>query len=67
MDKGKEKANTVEGTLDPPDSTNVVCEHVPKSLIHHIHAYSSSEQNDSGRDTLIIDSSASLHMVPHWS
>ena len=43
MEKGKEKANTAEGTLDPPDFANVVREHVPKSLIHHIHAYSSSE------------------------
>jgi len=67
MDKGKEKANTAEGTLDPSDSANVVCEHVPKSLIHRIHAYSLSEQNDSGRDTLIIDSGTSSPMVPHRS
>jgi len=67
MDKGKEKANTAKGTPDPLDSANVVCEHVPKSLIHRIHAYSSSEQNNSGRDTLIIDSGASSHMVPHRS
>ena len=67
MEKGKEKANTAEGTPDPLDSTNVVREHVPKSLIHCIHAYSLSEQNNSGRSTLIIDSGASSHMVPHQS
>ena len=33
----------------------------------HVHAYLSSEPKDSGRNTLIIDSGASSHMVPHHS
>jgi len=41
--------------------------YIPKSLIHCIHAYSLSSQNNSGRGTLIINSSASSHIVPHWS
>ena len=43
---------------DVPDSANVVDENVSESLTQHIHAYLSSEQSNSGRNTFIIDSGA---------
>ena len=42
-------------------------EHVSRSVMKRVHAYLSSEPKDSGRNTLIIDSGASSHMVPHCS
>jgi hypothetical protein len=69
LEKGKDKANAVEGTPDPPDSANIANEHVShsESAMQRIHAYLSSQSEDSGRNTLIIDSGASSHIVPHRS
>ena len=66
-EKGKDKANATEGTPDPPDTVNMASEHVSWSVMKHVHAYLSLEPKDSGRNTLIIDSGASSHMVPHHS
>ena len=60
-DKERQRANPAKGVLsilDILDSTNVVDENVSESLTKCIHAYSLSEQSDSGRNTLIIDSEA---------
>ena len=69
LEKGKDKANIVEGTPDPPESANIANERVShsKSAMQHIHAYLSSQSEDSGSNTLIIDSGASSHIVPHSS
>jgi hypothetical protein len=69
LEKGKDKANAVEGTPDPLDSANIANERVShsESAMQHIHAYLSSQSEDSGRNTLIIDSGASSHIVPHRS
>ena len=66
-EKGKNKVNAAEGTPDPPDTANMASEHVSQSVMKHVHAYLSLEPKDSGRNTLIIDSGASSHMVPHHS
>ena len=69
LEKGKDKVNIVEGTLDPPESANIANECVShyESAMQHIHAYLSSQFEDSGSNTLIIDSGASSHIVSHHS
>ena len=59
--------NAAEGTPDPPYMENMASEHVSWSVMKHVHAYLLSEPKDSGRNTLIINSGASSHMVPHCS
>ena len=66
-EKGKDKVNASEGTPDPPDTVNMASEHVSRSVMKCVYAYLSSEPKDSGRNTLIIDSGASSHIVPHHS
>ena len=66
-EKGKDKVNAAEGTPDPPDMVNMASEHVSRSVMKCVHAYLSLEPKDSGRNTLIINSGASSHMVPHHS
>ena len=70
-DKDKDKANVSE---DPPEwnsrtseHVNIATEHVSCSLIHRIQAYLLSESNAKGKDTIIIDSRVTSHMVPHHS
>ena len=45
----------------------VYCISHSKSAMQHIHAYLLSQPKDSGSNTLIIDSGASSHIVPHRS
>ena len=70
-DKDKDKANVSE---DPPEQNSGTSEHVniatecvSCSLIYRVQAYLSSEPNAKGKDTIIIDSGATSHMVPHCS
>ena len=69
LEKGKDKVNMVEGTPDPPESANIANEHVfhSESAMQWIHAYLSSQSEDSGSNTLIIESGALSHIVPHHS
>ena len=66
-EKGKDKANATEDTPDPPENANIANESVSCSAMQCIHAYLSSQPEDSGRNTLIIDSEASSHIIPHRS
>ena len=70
-DKDKDKANV---SKDPPEQNfrtskhvNIAIEHVSHSLIYCVQAYLLSEPNAKGKDTIIIDSRATPHMVPHHS
>ena len=69
LEKGKDKANMVEGTPDPLESTNIANKRVSQSesAMQWIHAYLLFQSEDSGSNTLIIDSGASSHIVPHCS
>ena len=66
-EKGKDKVNAAEGTLEPPDTVNMASDHVFQSVMKHVYVYLLLESKDSGRNTLIIDSGASSHMVSHCS
>ena len=69
LEKGKDKVNIVEGTLDPPESANIAnaCVSHSELAMQYIHAYLSSLSEDSGSNILKIDSGASSHIVPHHS
>ncbi|KIK78108.1 hypothetical protein PAXRUDRAFT_17058 [Paxillus rubicundulus Ve08.2h10] len=68
-EKKKEKANAAEDSLEVAPKTqeiaNIVTEGASKALMACILAHLSSEPKASGRDTIIIDSGATSHMVPH--
>ena len=66
-EKGKDKANATEDTPDPPETANIANEFVSCSAMQRIHTYLWSQPEDSGRNTLIIDSGASSHIIPHRS
>ncbi|KIJ07465.1 hypothetical protein PAXINDRAFT_19348 [Paxillus involutus ATCC 200175] len=51
LEKGKDKANAAE---DPPEAANIANEVVSQLAMKRIHAYLSSEPENSGRNTLIM-------------
>ena len=67
QDKVNVSKDPLEQNSRTSEHVNIATEHVSCSLIHHVQAYLSSKSNAKGKDTIIIDSGATPHMVPHGS